>query len=513
MPLFTTMEPLPPTASGIGASGERRTSVALLLALVVTALASFLAFDHLGADALRGDEALHAEVARESTDGSWLPLTYDGDLYLSKPPLKILAVAWLLDRFGDEELEARVVDAACGVATVLVVFLFGARWLGPWAGALAATLLATMPDYLFRHGVRAGVQDSALVLFVTVAILLYFEGVEAGRRRSLVLLAGVALGLASLVKGPAAALALPVLVAWEGLAGQRIGGRRAAMRDLTLTVVVAAACYLPYLVAALAWSHGRFLHVMRMEVVVRVTESVDPNHLHGPAFYFEQLAAAAGLWLLAALPAAVALRRARRPVGRARALALAGTWAVVLLLVPLLSRSKLPWYLYPSYPGLALLLAGGAAWAVGWIAERARGDRRLAPLRWLAVALLLAGLGARLDAVLDRLEQPPRTARAQRYAEAIRRLPSAQVVRHRDAPLSPADLFYLAPIASRSWGLPKRFRTPAHDGCRFFARANPALPPALHPAPDAQALPLDGRGTERAWLLDLDGCLWRLAIR
>lgn len=489
----------------------------VFLALALGGVAASLFFPHLGAEPLFGDEAIHALVARESAQrDDWLPLTYDGSLYLAKPPLKILAVAWLFDRFGASELNARVLDAALGVATVVLVFLIGTRLWSAAEGALAALLLATAESYVFDHGVRSGVQDSALVFLLTAGIGLYFVAREPGEppRRWPLAASGLALGLAALVKGAAAALALPVLAAWElarGRDARGVRGGRGALAGLAGITLLALACYGVWLVAADSWSDGKILSFLYRDVWVRVSESIDPTHVHGPAFYPLQLASDFGWWLLALVPALVALVRrpeeagpADRKTGR-DGLLLALLWAGVMLALLSLSRSKLPWYLYPAYPGVALVLARGTGEAVRWAA------RVRVPARALAVvlaALAAFGVWQRVERVRERLDDEPRVVHAERYARVIAELPRAEVVIARRAPLRAWDLYYLAPLARRTNRLPEVVREPAPGLCRFLVRRDREPPAGVVARPPVPALPLaPGESDRSLWLLDLDVCL------
>jgi 4-amino-4-deoxy-L-arabinose transferase-like glycosyltransferase len=488
-------------------------------ALAVGAAAAALFFPRLGEAPLSGDEAIHALVARESAEPgreSFLPPLYKGRPYVAKPPLKILAVAWIFDRFGPSELHARVLDPVFGVATVVLVFLFGSRLWGPWTGALAALLLATAQSYLFDHGVRSGVQDSAFVFLLTAALGLYFLHREWGRPVLLLVAAGGALGLAALVKGAAAALALPVLAGWELARARRPGGLRDGVKAFSVVAALALGSYLVWVAAAYSWSEGRSLSKLYRDTVTRVTESIDPSHVHGPGFYPRQLAADFGSWLLAAVPAVLVMvpgagrQAGRRGLGDPAAesdrldregLAFAGLWALVLLAVLSLSVSKLPWYLYPAYPAISLVLARGTAEAV-------RRAGRAPVLAVVLVALVLLGLWRRVEAVRSRLEEEPRVVKAKLYAEAIAELPHARLIIDRRVKFRAWQMYYLAPLGERPWAVPADVRTPSPGVCRFLlwrVRWAPGHVEARHPV---RALPLDriGEGSQ-PWLLDLDRCL------
>lgn len=509
--------------AGQGRRRYARRVLVVVLGLSVAAVASYLFFHRLGVEPLLGDEAIHAEVAREMAAGeSWLPPTFAGDVYTAKPPLKILAVAWIFRHFGVSELHARVLDAGLGVATVLQVFGFGVRRFGPWPAALAALLLATAPLYVTRHGVREGVQDSALVFLLTAALMLYARYLEAGRARRLDLLgAAVAVGLAMLVKGAAALLVLPVLAAWEvviGRAAAERGGAGARIRERlrgpAVVALVAAVFFLPYVAAVQDWTGGRFGPRFYRDVVVRATEALDPHHVHGPLFYLRQLGSELGPWLLAALPALAALvaptsGRCRVGERERTALLLCGLWVATLLLVLNLSTSKLAWYLYPAYPALALFLAGGVGVTARWVARRRpAGPAGLAGavLGAALATLALAGIWHRVDRLEERIAAEPPDDRVVRYARAMAGTRSPRLAILRDAQVEPGKLFYLLPYGRRAYSVPIAFRTEDADSCRYLIRGRPDLPPVAHPAPNARALPLEWPEPQN-WLQDLDGCL------
>lgn len=523
--------PRPPPRRGTGvAAAIRARWTAAALALLVAALASFLLFHRLGAASLHGDEALHAQVARESAARDEPPrLFYRDGPYVSKPPLKILAVGWIFERFGDGELQARAIDAACGVATALVVFLFGRRLWGNTGWGLAAALLGsllllTSEHYVFRHGVRAGVQDSALVLATTVSLALYFlwrqetrNGTPGGGRwHSLLLIgAGIAAGCGGLVKGPVVALVPAVVAVWELSALLR--RRRPRPGGLAVVILFSLAPYLAWLAAADSWTGGRLRKVLYAELVERNTAGVDPGHLHGPLFYPSVLGADFGWWLLALVPALALIAGWR--VGRAaplepaaqepaagdrRSLAYLALWAALLVGIPSLSVSKLPWYIYPAYPALGLLCARGVVEAVRTVRFRSR---------WLAAALavgVVLGAWQRIEAVRERTESEPRIVRAHRYARVLADLPSFRLIIDARHPLPPWELYYLSPIGELRRNVPPEVERGIPGVCRFLVRGAPDAPRGVtvrEPGFAVRPLSLGADGEPGAYLLDLDGCL------
>ena len=527
---------LPPAARPAPREPSRRrrrlADLAVLLAVATVAAAIF--FNHLGRDPLQGDEGIHALVALSSAEGDWLPLRIGDEPYLGKPPLKVLGQAALFRAFGASELTARWIDAACGVGTVAVVWAFGAWVWGRAAGALAALLLAGTPQYLFRHGVREGVQDSALVLFTGLTLTLYFVAAErrrAGRPwRGWAGGAGAAGGAAILTKGAVALLAVAAAAVYEAIAalspaGPR-GGWRRRLAGIALLGGLTCAPFVPWLLYLHGVTDGRYLRHLRRDWVTRATESIDPGHVHGPAFYLDSLWRDFGPWLILGVLSLATFGGSGGPPGRSRsaagrrAVAYLWVWAVVLVALPSLSVSKLWWYIYPAYPAIALLVGAGAAElarAALAVARRVLPGRRLvaAAAAVAAVALALAPpLVQRLRDAWTRTETPSEDLPVREFVRAYRKLDEARIFIRRSALVSPWNVYYLAPLDRPRWRPPDGFWDDDDGACRFVVRRRArAAPSEGAPAPrDLPAIPLTGWQREvEGYVIDVDGCLPHLA--
>jgi hypothetical protein len=107
-------------------------------------------------------------------------------------------------------LDARLVSALCGVATVAVVWAIGRRLGGGGLAAAAALTMAVLP----LHGLNShyGTVDAALTLFIALCLLNALR-LQSERSLRVYALAGAAAGLAASVKyNGAVALLAPVMV-------------------------------------------------------------------------------------------------------------------------------------------------------------------------------------------------------------------------------------------------------------------------------------------------------------
>jgi 4-amino-4-deoxy-L-arabinose transferase-like glycosyltransferase len=353
------------------------------LAIVVCSAAAALLFEGLGRSSIFGDESIYASVAKGIAESHrWLLPEYRGELFMMKPPLEIWATALVFKMFGASEFTARVLDATFGVATTLVVFLYGRTFFGRTVGFVAALLLLTAKQLSSLHCFRDGSQDGALVLLLSGCVFLHALGLARRQEsRWLVVACGVLLGAALLVKSLVALVVWPPMVAAHWLLTPK-GLRQRGQRDLLVVLVVAMLIYLPWLILVVVASHGEYLQVMYIDLVVRALSTRQPPSTpEGPLFYVESIFRDFGVWILLLAGAALVLGPIRRRLGEGAAIAyiVAAVCSVGIVLLLSLPRSKLEWYVYPAYPGMAIVMAVHLNWI--W-----RAVRKSVVLRSLLVA-------------------------------------------------------------------------------------------------------------------------------
>jgi 4-amino-4-deoxy-L-arabinose transferase-like glycosyltransferase len=326
-------------------------SESLVLLAVAVVLAAVLLFKDLGLEGIAADEATTtARVVELLENGNWLVPSLDGEPDLHKPPLKLWVVAATIRMLGATEEALRLWDATAGLGIVLLTFVAAAHFGGALAGFVAALALATVPLFLFDHICRSNVYDSFLVLFVSAAALHHAFGSQSRRAA---MLTGFFAGLALLSKGVAALPLFVILAAFEvsrsGLGG--LGSSRLWIAVAT-AVTVASLWYVPALVLA-----PRVLSKeIRFEVLRRFLGERAFTH---PTFFFAQLGAVFGYWLVALPPALLALRGAR-----ARGATMLIIWPVVWLAVFGVANLPQDWYGLPAFPAIAALIGIGFAYVV-----------------------------------------------------------------------------------------------------------------------------------------------------
>ncbi len=337
--------------------------------LLVALLPAVLLYPCRGFMLLEPDEGRYAQIAKELLDrDAWVVPTLQGEPYLDKPPLFYWLVKLSYQAFGVSEASARLVPAACVHITILLVYLLGRRSVGEKAAFWAALLLTASPGYL---GVaRLLLLDGLLTLCVTASVLCGYEAVRGGRLRwGWWVAAAVASGMGFLTKGPISEVLLfpPLLaVGWLGGTSARVGWRGC----LGFAAVVVAV-NLPWYVAMYRVRPEFLGHFFWEHNVLRFVKPFD--HLQPVWYYVPVLLGGFLPGVVVGLPHLRGLlfdptplaRQTRTPAGGFWLLA--GLWCVAFFSV---SGSKLPTYILPALPPLAL--------ALGEFVARSRWDRSTA---------------------------------------------------------------------------------------------------------------------------------------
>lgn len=172
------------------------------------------------------DEINFAECAREMLVTGEYGRVYLNFLpFWEKPPFFFWLQALGMQVFGVSEFSARLPNALCGTATLLVLYRVGLKLHGPvfgliWAGVFAGSVL---PHFYFHSGLI----DPWFNMFIFSALVVFIEGShphqsaqikgsQDQRRFPYFLFSGLLLGLALITKGPVSILVfgLTILIYW-----------------------------------------------------------------------------------------------------------------------------------------------------------------------------------------------------------------------------------------------------------------------------------------------------------
>ena len=337
-----------------------RPSATLPLLLLAAALA--LGWNLGGYRFLDPDEGRNGEVAREMmVSNDYLVPHLDGLPYLDKPIVYFAAAAATMEVLGPTETAARLPAYLFTLATIVLVVRFARRrWeaeAGPDIGWFAGVALATMP--LVMAYAHTTIFDSTLAFCTTAAILAF--------REDRPVLAWAAIGLGAITKGPVAiGIPLFAMVPFALATGQPL------RRLVTLpSLAVFAAVALPWFLAVSARLPDFPHYVFVRETVQRVTTK--SFHRTAPFwFYLPIILFGAFPWIVPALAGLGRWRdswRARTSDATARDSVFLACWVLGPLVFFTLNQSKLPQYVLPVMPALALAAARSIATrgvGLGW---------------------------------------------------------------------------------------------------------------------------------------------------
>lgn len=328
---------------------------------------------------IRPDEGRYAEIAREmAASGDWITPRLNGIKYFEKPPLQYWAGATSFRLFGEDEWTARLWPALTGFFGVALVFFAGRRLFGPAAGLCSAVVLASSAGYVgIAH---MNTLDMGLTFFMTATLIAFLlarqPGADARTGRNWMLVAWAAAALAVLSKGlvgvvlPAAVLALYMAIERDFALLRRLhwgaGG--------AIFLAIAAPWFVLVQLANPEFASFFFVREHFDRFLTQVHRRVEPWW-----YFLPMLAIGMWPWLTVLPPAmARAWRRADEAADfhPARFLLI---WTAFIFVFFSLSSSKLPSYILPIFPALALL-AG---------ATLARTPPRV--LAWHAVPSVIAG--------------------------------------------------------------------------------------------------------------------------
>jgi 4-amino-4-deoxy-L-arabinose transferase-like glycosyltransferase len=397
---------------------------------IIVAIAGLVMFTNLGGPLLWDrDEPRNAGCVVEMlARGDWVTPVFNAELRTHKPVLLYWLMMTAYSVFGVSEFSARFWSAALAVGTAICTYSIGRRLFDPrvgvWAGVIVATTL------MFDVAGRAATPDSALIFFSTLAITFYVHGAFRGSERcaragdatrpffpswSRATAMYAVMGIAMLAKGPVG-LVLPTAVigmfllimrlpaVTDGTEDQRWTARASqalrvfgplhflrtcwAMRPLT-ALAASLAIALPWYVWVGLRTDGAFLQEFFLEHNLgRATNTMEGHS--GSLFLFYPVAILVGFfpWSVFAGPVLLdAIRNGRGSEKWRSGYLFAACWIGVYVVLFSFASTKLPSYVTPCYPALALV--------TGCFVSRWTSDSLQISRHWLRASLgtsILVGL-------------------------------------------------------------------------------------------------------------------------
>jgi 4-amino-4-deoxy-L-arabinose transferase-like glycosyltransferase len=313
------------------------------------------------------DEGRYAEMAREMiTSHDWITTRLNAIKYFEKPPLQTWMNAITFELFGLGEWQARLWTGLCGFGSVLLTAYTGRRVFNAQVGLYAGLVLAS--SLLWGGLGHVNTLDMGLAGMMTISLcgLLIAQRNQAtpDQQRNWMLVCWAGMALAVLSKGligivlPGAVLVLYTLAAGDW----RIWKRLHLGKGLLLFFVITTPWFVVVSIRNPEFLHFFFIHEHFQRFLSKI------HHRTGAWYYFVPILVAGIIpWLGVLLQSLWEGLRDRHESSLSGSLDGATgrgfqpkkmllIWALFIFFFFSISSSKLPSYILPIFPALALLI-------------------------------------------------------------------------------------------------------------------------------------------------------------
>ncbi len=328
------------------------------------------------------DEGRYAEIAREmAVTGDYVTPRLNDLKYFEKPPLQYWLGALTFELFGVDEWTARLPTAIAGLLAVLAVGFTGARLAGPDTGAYAALVLLGCVWHIGLSHLLS--LDGLLSFWMTVALCAFLlaqrDGLAAVQVRNAMLVCWAALAAATLTKGLVAPAVAGATLVLYSLATRDLGPwkRLHLLPGTALFLVLAAPWFIVVSLRNPEFARFFFIHE-HFERFLTETHNRTGEWWYFVPWFVLGLMPWLLVWLVSLPRSVVAAPRNANGFSWPR---FCLVWSAFIIVFFSLSGSKLPSYILPMFPALALVLGF----------ELTRMSSRM--LAWIALPLALGGVG------------------------------------------------------------------------------------------------------------------------
>jgi 4-amino-4-deoxy-L-arabinose transferase-like glycosyltransferase len=323
--------------------------------LLLFVLAGCLFFAGLGSlPLLEPDEGRNAEVAWEMlASGDWITPHYNGLPYLDKPAVFFCLVASSFKLAGFHEWSARAPSALMGLCLLLLSWFLTRRMFGDSTAARAGVIIATAPLVMVFS--RLVIFDMTLAFLITLAMVsFWFAETAEFRRPGLDILMFLAMGLATITKGPVGLL-LPLL---SITTYQALRGKLRELKRLRwgLGCAVFLAAVLPWFISISIRYPDFPSYALLEESLARFSGGL-VHRKGGLLYYFPVYLAGFFPWSIFLLWVGWNRHKRWKEIRLERNRLFLLTWSVVTFVLFSLSQSQLPGYFLPAIVPLGILMA------------------------------------------------------------------------------------------------------------------------------------------------------------
>jgi len=290
------------------------------------------------------DEGRYAEIPREMNelhDYTVPHLNYVR--YFEKPPLLYWADALSFKLFGTNEWAFRFPNALFAFLCVLFLYFFVRRWFNERMAFLSSAILITSFSFFAMARIVTTDMLSTLWLFLS---LLFFYGFYREKKALFIYLFYVTIAAATLTKGPVALILLggTILIFLFTERNLRFIAEMKPIKGLAIYLAIT----LPWIIA-ISLREKEFLYFFFVDQqILRFLTS--KHNRTGPIYYFLPVLFG-GMF-----PWSIFIPRAIIHIWKNKELRLMLIWVFVVFVFFSISGSKLPPYILPLFPPLAIIL-------------------------------------------------------------------------------------------------------------------------------------------------------------
>lgn len=312
------------------------------------------------------DESIYARTSVEMLEsGSYLVPTFNGEVFAEKPPLIFWLMALSIRVFGVNEFAVRFISAIGLMGAGIFTFMMGRRMFGQRVAFWSSIILLTA-SMSFSLGMSA-ILDDVLLCWITMTVWAFVELVyRPDRWPGMMLIFVIGLTLAQLTKGPVGPAVVGALVILTAcFARKEIPLKWPHYLGLFSAVCASFAIFLAWAISANNASGGEVAKTgFSVHVIGRALHPMQGHGGKGVVGYLAMLpiylpAIIVGFipWTIQ-LPGALSALAGRRIGGHLERTIL-WAWIGPTFIMFSLVATKLPHYILPLFPALAIITAAG----------------------------------------------------------------------------------------------------------------------------------------------------------
>ncbi|MCK4948365.1 MAG: glycosyltransferase family 39 protein [Candidatus Aureabacteria bacterium] len=326
-----------------------------LLFACVLSIAGFNIFFRLGSTKAHSwDESTYGVDAYEMIQNNEYIITTFGedtdDHHSLKPPLGLWLIIAGYKLFGYNLFALRFASAISGFGCIVIIMLILYRKNLKMEALISGLVLATTYSFLCHHSARSGEYDVLLTFFICISVL-SIETVKNNSLKSATV--GLMISLSFLLKSFAAIYLILIVILYIFISKRY---KEFKINHLILLILFSLA-------PILAWGYLRYIKdgysflqkMVQLDLLERTTRAVH-GHSGGYSYYFIKMMEKNWYWILTFLSTLFLIRK-KINSGVIKKHVLYVIWFLVPITVATFIKTKLSWYIVPSYPALAIITA------------------------------------------------------------------------------------------------------------------------------------------------------------